>query len=374
MTHRHLPFTPDWLLWPEPWVLTLLLVLLVPLMWFLWLRTSRRPVIRFSSLAGLRTLGSVWPRRLRLILPILRTVALVCLIVAVARPQRPDESSQVFAEGIAIQMVVDTSSSMLDTDLSPPGERINRLDAVKDVFRRFVEGEGELPGRPNDLIGMIRFARYADSVCPLTLDHEALVEVLDAARTVIWQDRSGRWYGNRDEDGTAIGNALAFAVGRMKDLRRTVGSGERLTISSRVIILLTDGEDNLEEIQRRHGLDESLVSITPVQAGELAATYGIKVYTILAGTGQRAAFGHRFPVDDRDLRRIAEVTGGKHYTARDGQALERVYAEIDELERTKVEERHYVRWGELSRPWLFAAFVCLCAQTFLDATRFRKIP
>ena len=84
------------------------------------------------------------------------------------------------------------------------------MDAVKDVFRRFVTGEGELPGRPNDLIGMIRFARYADSVCPLTLDHEALVEVLDATRTVIWQDRSGRWYGNRDEDGTAIGNALAF--------------------------------------------------------------------------------------------------------------------------------------------------------------------
>jgi len=361
MTHRHLPFTPDWLLWPEPWVLTLLLVLLVPLLWFLWLRTSRRAVIRFSSLACLRAVGSVWPRRLRLILPMLRTLALVCLIVAVARPQRPDESSQVFAEGIAIQMVVDTSSSMRDTDLSPPDRELTRLDVVKDVFRRFVEGDRELPGRPNDLIGMIKFAAYADSVCPLTLDHDALAEVLNATRTVVWQDRSGRWHGNPKEDSTAIGDGLALAVERLKDLKRTTGSGEQLTITSRVVILLTDGENNF-------GM------ITPEQAGELAATYGIKVYTILTGTGQRAAFGLRLPVDDRDLRRIAEVTGGKFYHAHDGQALERVYAEIDELERTKVEERHYVRWSELSHWWLVVAFACVGLQTFLDATRLRKIP
>lgn len=352
--HRHLWFTPDWVLWPEPWVWALLLVLLVPLLWLLWLRPSWRPVIRFSSLAELRSAGGSARRRLRLILPVLRTAALVCLIVAVARPQRPDESSTIFAEGIAIQMVVDASSSMRDIDLSPSGRDMTRLDMVKEVFRKFVKGdeESDLLGRPNDLIGMIRFARYADAVCPLTLDHANLLGVLGQTHIVRRQD----------EDGTAVGDGLALAVERLKDLKRTTGSGGQLTITSRVVILLTDGENNC-------GM------VTPEQAGELAATYGIKVYTILAGTGRLAgAFRFRLPVDDRALRHIAEVTGGKHFRARDQESLEEIYAEIDELERTKVEEKRYTHWGELAQWWLVAAFVCLGLQTLLDATWLRKIP
>lgn len=334
-----------------PWVLLALLML--PLLWYLWLRPRRRPVIRFSSLAALRAAGGTTRRRLRLVLPILRTVALVCLIVAVARPQRADETSRLFAEGIAIQMVVDTSSSMSDLDLSPRGKNATRLDVVKEVFRKFVQGDeaSDLSGRPNDLIGMVRFARYADAVCPLTLDHDNLLEVLDQTHIVR----------RRDEDGTAVGDGLALAVERLKDLKRTTGSGDQITITSRVALLLTDGENNF-------GM------ITPQQAGELAATYGIRVYTILAGTGELRGFGFRLPVDDRELRHIAEVTGGKHFRAQDEKSLERIYAEIDELERTEVEERRFVRWGELSHWWLVAAFVCVGLQTFLDATRLRKIP
>jgi Ca-activated chloride channel family protein len=334
-----------------PWVL--LALLLLPLLWYLWSRPRRRPVIRFSSLAGLRAAGGSTRRRLRLVLPVLRTLALICLIVAVARPQRADESTRIFAEGIAIQMVVDRSGSMSDLDLSPPGRNVTRLDVVKDVFRKFVLGdeESDLPGRPNDLIGMIRFARYADAICPLTLDHDNLLDVL--AQTDIVNDRR--------EDGTAIGDGLALAVERLKDLKRTTGSGDQITITSRVVILLTDGENNA-------GM------LTPQQAGEMAATFGIKVYTILAGTGRRAALGFRYPVDDRDLRRIAEVTGGKHFRAQNEKSLEKIYAEIDALERTEVEERRFVRWGELSHWWLVAAFVCLGVQTVLDATRLRKIP
>ena len=353
VTHHHLWLTPDWLWWAEPWVWALLLLLLLPLLWYLWLRPTRRPVIRFTSLAAVKSAGGGGRRKLRHLLPILRTAALFCLIVAAARPQRPDESSTLYAEGIAIQMVVDTSGSMRDYDLAPRGQNMTRLDVVKDVFRKFVAGDGrsDLPGRPNDLVGMIRFARYADAVCPLTLDHDNLVEVLD--QTDIVQ--------RRDEDGTAIGDGLALAVERLRELKRTTGSGDQLTITSRVVILLTDGENNA-------GM------VSPEAAGELAANYGIKVYTILAGTGQLAGFGMRLPVDDRALRHIAEVTGGRHFRARDEGSLERIYSEIDKLERTKVEEKRYTHWGELAHWWLVAAFMCLGLQTLLDATWLRKIP
>ena len=334
-----------------PWALLLLVVL--PLLWYLWWRPGNRPVIRFSSLADLRAAGGNASRQARLILPILRSAALACLIVAVARPQRADETSRIFSEGIAIQMVVDTSGSMGDVDLAPPGQQRTRLDIVKDVFRQFVLGnqDANLPGRPNDLIGMVRFARYADAICPLTLDHDTLVEILDQTQIVT----------RRDEDGTAIGDGLALAVERLKDLKRTTGSGDQVKITSRIVILLTDGENNA-------GM------IPPEQAGELAATFGIKVYTILAGTGQLLGFGFRQPVDDRALRKIAEVTGGRHYRAGDRAGLAEIYAEIDELERTQVEERRFVRWGELAQWWLVAAFALLSLQSLLDATRLRKIP
>jgi Ca-activated chloride channel family protein len=360
MTHVHLPLTPEWVLWPQPWVWALLLLLVLPGLWVLWLRSRRRPVLRYSDLAALRSAGGARTGRLRLILPVLRMAALAGLIVAVARPQRPDESSRVYAEGIAIQMVVDISGSMEDTDLSPSGRRMSRLDVVKEVFRRFVEGDGELPGRPNDLIGMIRFALYPDSVCPLTLDHATLLDVLNETQLIVWRDQYGQVYGQRDENLTAIGDALALAVGRLRELKRTSGSGQQYTVTSRVVILLTDGENNAGQID-------------PIEAGELAATYGIKVYGILAGTGERRG-PFRTPVDDRELRHIAEVTGGRYFHAHDHASLKEVYREIDALERTRTEERRFVHWGELARPWLVVAFICLGLQTLLDATWLRKIP
>lgn len=353
MTQVHLPFTPEWLLWPQPWVWALVGIPLLGLLWPLWLRPQRRAALRYSAVGELRGAAGRWPRRWQLLLPALRTGALACLLVAVARPQIADESSRQYAEGVAIQMVVDTSSSMEDDDLATGGRRQTRLDVVKDVFRRFVAGDPDdgLPGRKNDLIGMIRFARFADSVAPLTLDHKVLLDALETVQLVP---------PNSPENGTAIGDGLALAVERLRNLTRTAGSGEQLTIRSRIAILLTDGENNLGEV-------------TPEQAGELAATHKIKVYTIMAGTGARQGW-RRMPVDDSVLRRIAEVTGGKHYAARDAAALEGVYREIDALERTKIEERHYLRFGDLGGPWLLAAFVLVCVQMFADATWLRRIP
>lgn len=336
-----------------PWVLLLLLAL--PVLWLLWVRRGRRLVIRFSRVDELRAASGGLASGLRLALPILRTVALACLIIAAARPQRADETSRTFAEGVAILMVVDTSSSMGDTDLSPRGSELTRLDVVKSVFARFVAGDpgdARLPGRPNDLIGMIRFARFADATCPLTLDREALLDVLRQTNMV---------RPNSQEDGTAIGDALGLAVERLRDLKRTAGSGEQLTIRSRVVILLSDGENNA-------GM------LTPQQAAELAARYGIKVYAIMAGTGRYVGFGTRLPLDDHDLRGIADVTGGKFFEARNAEGLKQIYAEIDQLERTKVEEKTYTRWGELAHWWLVCAFTCTALQTLLDATVLRKIP
>lgn len=404
MTQLHLPLTPAWLGWANAWAFGLLLVL--PLLWWLWSLARRRPVIRFSSLAQLRA-TSARSSGARNVLYILRSLALICLIVACARPQKADESSRIFAEGVAIQLVVDVSSSMGDYDLSPPDAKtkLDRLGVVKEIVRSFVEGDkdGALPGRANDLVGLIRFARYADSVCPLTLDHKNLVTELDAThwigeslmREIQKMQESGgssQRYNqlvdrfrqlNQSEDGTNIGAGLALAVERLKDLKRTTGSGEQLKINSRIVVLLTDGENNVEEIVNRTGLEPSLVTISPVQAGELAAKDGIKVYTIAAGTGaleQRYdMFGSvvrssRRPLNDADLRKIAETTGGKHFVATDRQSLERIYEEIDKLERSKIEERSYVRWSELAWPWLLAAFAALSLQTLLDATRMRKIP
>lgn len=352
MRHIQLPLLPEWLWWPEPWVWALLLLLLVPVYWRLWWLPRRRSVLRYSSLTLVRAAAGPASGAARWLIPILRTIALVGLIVAVASPQTRDASSRKFAEGIAIQLAIDISPSMTDVDLARPGSRESRLDVVKQVVSRFIQGDKNLPGRPNDLIGLVRFARYADSVCPLTLDHSALITAIKPLQPVQ----------TREEDGTAIGDGLALAVERLKDLQRTMGSGQQIKINSRVVVLLTDGENN-------SGL------IEPEQAGEMAANFGIKVYTIMAGTGRNVGWA-RVPEDDKDLRKIAEVTGGKFYKARDSASLEKIYEDIDKLERTKVEERSFVRWDEfrLSIPWLATAFVALGLQTLLEATWLRKAP
>lgn len=352
----HLPLTPDWLYWAYPWVWLLALVAGLPVLWWLWRRPAYRAMVRFSDTRSLRAVGGSLQHRLHLLLPVLRLAAIALLIVAAARPMQPSESRRLVVEGIAIQLVIDTSGSMLQLDLSPPSRQMTRLDVVKDVITRFVKGDGKLPGRPNDLIGVIRFAMYADAVSPLTLDHAAVIDVL--GKTEVELDRFGRV--TEEANRTAIGDGLALAVERLRELKRTSGSGQQFVIKSRIVILLTDGENNA-------GM------ITPRQAGDLAAKYGIRVYTIAAGTGQRIGFG-RLPLDDRDLRYIAQTTGGKHFLADSDEALADVYREIDKLERTRTEEQAFVEWGDLGRPFFVAAFALLALQMVLDATWLRRIP
>ena len=352
----------------------LLLLAFVPVIWWRYLSQRYRSTVRFSSTAALRSLDRTWKTRMRLVLPVLRTLAVVLLVVALARPRKGNEQTRVFSEGVAIQMLVDRSGSMQAMDFHLDGQRVNRLAAVKKVVQSFVLGDDGLPGRPDDLIGMITFARFADSKCPLTLDHGYLVETLQKTEIVT----------QRTEDGTAIGDAIALGVEHLRALerQRRLRGAER--IKSKIMILLTDGENNAGDI-------------TPLKAAELAKTFDIKIYTIGAGTegivpmrdinmfGQPVLRRVSAHIDEETLRRIAATTDGKYFRATDTDSLRQVYAEIDKLEKTKTEEKRYLQYKELATesveagrirlpPLLLGVFVLLAVEMVLANMAFRQVP
>jgi Ca-activated chloride channel homolog len=362
--------------WNQPWML-LLCVLVVPI-WWRWFARGAHGAIRFSSVNWFRRRGGGLRVRLRVLLPLFRTLAVLLLAVCLARPQEPNQETRIFSEGIAIMMLVDRSSSMLAMDFSVNGEPVDRLTAVKKVFEEFVVGDGdELEGRPDDLVGMITFAGFADSKCPLTLDHGFLLEALKQTEIVSASE-------GREEDGTAIGDAIALGVERLEDMDRRRRLDPTRKIKSKIMILLTDGESNRGEIE-------------PLKAAELAANRGIKVYTIGAGTTGRAyvrvknRFGGeslqsmRVSIDEDTLRAIAETTGGRYRRATDTDSLREIYAEIDELERTETEEKRYFQYAEFATEWirlggvtipplLGVVLLLVVCEVVLMNTVLRKVP
>ena len=250
-------------------------------------------------------------------------------------------------------------------DFEFEGQPADRLEAVKRVFRDFVQGRGELGGRDQDIIGMITFAHYPDSVCPLTLDHHNLLKILDTVHTV----RPGG-----EEDGTAVGDGIALGLERLRSLsRRQGGAGQE--IKSKVMILLTDGRQTVPD------------SLNPIDAAQAAAELGIKVYAIGAGTPglsvvpirderDRIVRYQRVPLDldEETLKEVAQITGGRYFRATDAASLQGIYAEIDELEKTKTEERRFMQYQELYPPLLWLALGLIGAEVLLVNTRFRSIP
>ncbi|MEE9294915.1 MAG: VWA domain-containing protein [Phycisphaerae bacterium] len=361
--------------WANPWMLGLG-VLLLPI-WWGWLRRKPHAAVRFSSIAWLKEQGGNFRVKARHIIPLLRTVAVGILVVCLARPQQPNQETRIRSEGIAIQMLVDRSSSMQAMDFALEGRRVDRLTAVKNVVEGFVFGGQDVDGRPDDLIGMITFAGYADSRCPLTLDHAFLVQTLEQTEIVSPEE-------GREEDGTAIGDGIALAVERLVDLdRRRQVHGVR-KVKNRIIILLTDGENNRGDV-------------SPQKAAELAAEYDIKIYTIGAGTTGiapipvRNAFGNvvmrptRVTIDEATLKQIADATGGQYWRAKDTDSLREIYAEIDALEKTETEEKRYFQRAELATEWVSLGGVALppllamaagllALEVLLVNTRFRKVP
>ncbi|MFA6930681.1 MAG: VWA domain-containing protein [Lentisphaeria bacterium] len=350
-----------------PWALLSLLLPLLFLFWRRW-RRSKRAAVGFSSLANARRTAHSWRQRFAWLPTGLRLLAWLLLCLALARPQAGREQVHDASQGIAIEMVLDRSTSM-SQEMEYDNRRMNRLEAVKKVFASFVYGDNDkkLPGRPNDLIGMITFARYPDTICPLTLGHAALRPFLESIQLV----------NIRSEDGTAIGDALALAAARLQAAEETLARQTRkdastYQIKSKIIILLTDGENNCGKRNI-------------AEASELAHKWGIKVYAIgVSGgegvgvintlLGQFKVAANSAPFDTRPLQDLADQTGGLFRLATDSQSLLAIYQEIDQLERSEVESIRFVDYKELFLPFTAIALALLSMQMLLTATVFRRIP
>ena len=355
----------DWQ-FESPWFLLVGLVALP----VIWTMRRSRPTLAYSSVAGFASLPTTWRSRLSFLPRLLIVVAILLFAIALARPQTADDSSNISREGIAIMLVVDRSGSMDARDLEREYKNINRLEVVKDVLLYFLTGNDELDrfdsitsgqdrtiierGRPNDMIGLVTFAAYADSMCPLTLDHGNLFETINQLELAT----------DRTENGTAIGDGLGLAVERLR----------RSPIESKIVILLTDGVNNRGELD-------------PLKAGDLAASEDIKVYCIGAGTNGYAPFPVRNPltgevvlqamqveIDEESLQAISEKTGGKYFRATDKSALKKIYDEIDQLEKTEVSELKFTRYHEHFHEFVLGGVFLLAAGWLLQATWCRSYP
>jgi len=348
----------------SPWVL--LFLLLIPVAVWVYYKVKGDGSLRFSSIRQAARVKKTLRVRLMGLPFWMRIAVLMLLVIGLARPQAGTERVRDVNEGIAIEMVVDRSSSM-GAEMDYGGERVNRLQAVKRVFKEFVFGnKGGLEGRPHDLIGMVTFARYADTVAPLTLAHGALDQFLDSVALVK----------RKSEDGTAIGDGIALAAARLKEAEETLAKQNDRNqagyeIKSKILILLTDGQNNAG-------------ARTPREAARLAKEWGIKIYTIGVGgegrtTGQDGIWGRLFSmagrgVDRETLAAVAETTGGVFRMAEDADALRAVYSEIDKLEKTEIEAARYMDYRELFQPIVLVAMGLLVLEVLLSNTVLRRIP
>ena len=331
-----------------PWVLAL-----IPVVGLLFFRKARR--VSSVPVASLRLWEHVESGRARFLwVPRwLRFLALMALVVALARPQAGTTKSLQVSEGVAIQLLVDVSSSMDMTMQIPGGKKLTRMEVAKELVEDFIAGDGDkLKGRDGDLIGLITFARYADTRSPLTFGHPALLQMVKALEV---QDRP-------NEDGTAYGDALAVAAARLEHLEEMKEEGRwsfEGEVASRVIVLLTDGENN----SGNH---------LPLEAAGLAKKWDCKVYCISLGDHQGE--GEGLSAAERTLEHIGNETGGVFRKAFDYDSLKSVYEEIDELEQSAISTRNFTETSEWF--WLPAAVAVtlLGLAMVLEATWLRTAP
>jgi Ca-activated chloride channel family protein len=346
----------DW--WPEnaaltfvrPWLLLLLLA--IPLLAYLRGQRGRAAALTFSSTTTLHTIGKQSASRAGKILRALIFVTLAVFVVGLARPQLGKSLAQVEASGIDIMLVLDVSGSMLTKDFTIGGTEATRLDAIREVTRKFIEG------RPNDRIGIICFAGRPYVVSPMTLDHDWLLQNLERVRIGLV------------EDGTAIGSAMAAAANRLNDKHS----------KSRAIVLLTDGENNAGKI-------------SPNTAAEAVKALKIHFYAIGAGINGIAPapiYTRRGPMTDAlgnilyrnqpvefneaGLREVAKIAEGQFFRATDTKSLEQIYGDIDKMEKSTVKVKKYQQYRDLFPLCIMSGCGLLLGQILLSQTIWKKLP
>jgi len=323
----------------------LLLLLLIPyVLWYFLYHKKSEPTIRMGDTYAYQNAHRSWRVRIMHTPMLLRCITFLLIIFALARPQTHNSWDNKSVEGIDIMLAMDVSTSMLAEDLKP-----NRIEAAKEVASEFISG------RPNDNIGLTIFAGEAFTQCPMTVDHASLLNLLRNVRT----DIAAR---GLIQDGTAIGMGLANAITRLKNSKT----------KSKVIILLTDGSNNMGDI-------------SPMTAAQIAQSMGIRVYTIAVGTNKVAPYPMpvggtiqyvNIPVDidTKTLSDIAATTEGNFYRATNTKELKRIYQDIDKLEKTKMNVKKFSKHYEAYQPFAIAAIISLLLEILLRNTMLRRLP
>ena len=323
----------------------LLLLLLIPyILWYFLYRRHSEPTILMSDTFAYQYAPKSWRIRIINLPMVLRCITYALVVIILARPQTHNAWDKRSVEGIDIMLAMDVSTSMLAEDLRP-----NRIEAAKSVAAEFIAG------RPNDNIGLTIFAGEAFTQCPMTTDHASLLNLLQNVRTDI--AASGLI-----QDGTAVGMGLANAVSRLKNSKA----------KSKVVILLTDGSNNMGDL-------------SPMTAAQIAKSMGIRVYTIGVGTNKVAPYpmpvagGVQYgnmpvEIDTNTLREIAATTDGNFYRATNNAELKKIYKDIDKLEKTRMNVTKFSKKYEAYEPFALAAIICLLLEIVLRTTVLRRIP
>ena len=318
-----------------------LLIVMAMLIYHIRRKRFKSATIKYSDIRIVKRAARTQRQRYRFLLTVLRIAAIILFVVAFARPRSGTEYQEVTSEGVDIMLLLDVSSSMQGEDFKPN----NRLFVAKEEIKKFNNK------RLNDRIGLVVFARYAFTQCPLTTDYGVLLNFVDDVDFGLV------------EDGTAIGMAIATAVNRLRQSES----------ESKIIVLLTDGDNNAGEID-------------PITAANLAATFDIKIYTIGVGKPGNVMFPYQDPIfgkryvyqptriDEASLMEIADKTDGKYYRARSGEELEKIYDLIDNLEKTEIEVAAHIQYKELFHYFTYAGLLLLVLEMFLANTYFRKLP
>ena len=332
----------------HPWFLCGLLI--IPILTLFYIRAQKkRTTIGYSDLSEVRLSGQSWRQHFIHLPFLLILLGIGLLIYALARPQEGIEKTEQISHGIGIEIVMDRSSSMAAM-VNYEGQEMNRLEAVKKAFAKFVFGDDkDLTGRANDLIGIITYAQFAETVCPLTLAHDTLDGFINQIKLATQNDPY--------EDGTAIGDALALAAARLHEAGNSETDGYEL--KSKIIILLTDGIQTAGQY-------------SPLQGATLAKDWNIKVYTIYIGDKpQESGFfrmGNRGAEAIGVLKGIAKETGGMFWQANGGNNLHDITTTINELEKSKIESIRYMDYKEFFHYYLLAGLASLSLGFILKWT------